>query len=177
MYDLQELALCTSVTAKQRWCVLNMHSFWRFQQILQHHHSIPWHVTPTDASTGGITVTLPLNETSGALLLGRRRALEDIGTGSLREGNVSRQKSKRDCFQHFTGSSRTDGLDKVEHSPVLQTIEAVAAGDDLVADVALQRGVLMEDGLPIGLDGADAARDDFVEDGDDGLLGYVLRRC
>ena len=59
----------------------------------------------------------------------------------------------------------------------MQTIEAVAAGDDLVADVALQRGVLMEDGLPIGLDGADAARDDFVEDGDDGLLGYVLRRC
>ena len=125
---------------------------------MRHHHSIPWHVTPTDASTGGITVTLPLNETSGALVLGRRRALEDIGTGSLREGNVSRQKSKRDCFQQFTGSSRTDGLDKVEHSPVLQTIEAVAAGDDLVADVALQRGVLMEDGLPIGLDGADAAR-------------------
>ena len=112
----------------------------------------------------------------------RSRPWTKAGTRGHRHRFTARRKRqqaeiKKGLLPTIHGFIENRRLDKVEHSPVLQAIEAVAAGDDLVADVALQRGVLMEDGLPIGLDGADAARDDFVEDGDDGLLGYVLRRC
>lgn len=45
---------------------------------------------------------------------------------------------------------------------------------DLIAETLLRGCVLVIDCLPVRLDSADAARDDFVKEGDNGLLGKVL---
>lgn len=46
--------------------------------------------------------------------------------------------------------------------------------DNRVSEPVLQSSVLVEDSLPVWLDSPNAAGDDFVKDGDDGLLGKVF---
>lgn len=62
----------------------------------------------------------------------------------------------------------------LDGSTVGQAMGASATRDDDVANVTLEGGVLVEDGLPVGLDGADAAGDDLVKERNDRLLGKVL---
>lgn len=49
-----------------------------------------------------------------------------------------------------------------------------SARNDLVAGTPLESGVLVEDVVPVGLDGTEAARDDLVVDTHDGVLRDVL---
>lgn len=76
------------------------------------------------------------------------------------------------------GLGRSDKLGRASvHGDSLRVGEAVRASatrNNEVAEVALVRGVLVEDGVPVGLDVSDAARDDLVVDADGPNLGKVL---
>lgn len=51
-----------------------------------------------------------------------------------------------------------------------------SARDDLIAGAPLESGVLVEDVVPVGLDGTEASRDDLVVDTHDGVLRDVLSK-
>ncbi len=59
----------------------------------------------------------------------------------------------------------------------LRIREAIAAsptGNNIVAKSVLGCSILVEDGFPIRFHGANASRNDLVEQRDDGLLGKVF---
>lgn len=58
---------------------------------------------------------------------------------------------------------------------VLESVSALAAGHNVVPQRGLHSRVLVVNGLPVWLDGADASRNDLVKQGNDDLLRKVFR--
>lgn len=108
----------------------------------------------------------------GIAMLIKRSHLDGIGHGNGL--NLLDVRAQRD---RGLGAQSTAELGRVAHGHGLAVREAVdtcAAGDDGVANVSLEGSVLVEDGLPVGLDVANAAGHILVVDRDNGLLSKVL---
>lgn len=74
------------------------------------------------------------------------------------------------CPKSAETSSRAHGHRSTIRKPLL----ASATGDNLISVPILCSGVLVEDCIPVWLNGTDAAWDDFIEEGNNSFLGKVL---
>lgn len=105
-------------------------------------------------------------------MLIKRSHLDGISHGNgLDLLDIRAQRDRR------LGAQGAAELGRVAHGhglAVREAVDACAAGDDGVANVSLEGGVLVEDGLPVGLDVANAAGYVLVVHRNDGFLSKVL---
>lgn len=63
---------------------------------------------------------------------------------------------------------------KIIYVRIGETVAASTTRNDAVAESGLDGSILMEDGLPVGLDGANTARNHLVKESNDGFLRKVF---
>lgn len=108
----------------------------------------------------------------GLAKLIKRSHLDGIGHGNgLDLLDIRAQRDGR------LGAQGAAELGRVAHGnrlAVREAVDACAAGDDGVANVSLEGGILVEDGLPVGLEVANTAGHILVVHRNNGFLSKVL---
>lgn len=107
--------------------------------------------------------------------------LIDLGAQSNieRRGSIPLFSTRR-SRSHANNSAREDNISydleyRVKFNlRVCETVAASSSRDDVISQSVLSSSILVEDGLPVWLHGAETARDDLIKERNDCLLCKVL---